>query len=150
MGDSFESTYASPAVACVIELGVGRNSDRNTLASREPKPPLAGPATAGVIELGVVWDYYLRTCTAALDIATRTLIGSAIGISVDSRDHVFIVHRQGSLNESTGYYDSWVVESVYGTPFIVDLSRAYAIDLSCFDLTKPCGKCEWVWTPDKY
>ena len=29
------------------------------------------------------------------------IIGSAIGVTVDSRDHVFIVHRQGSLNERT-------------------------------------------------
>jgi hypothetical protein len=29
------------------------------------------------------------------------IIGSAIGVTVDSRDHVFIVHRQASLNERT-------------------------------------------------
>ena len=29
------------------------------------------------------------------------IIGSAIGVSVDSRDHVWIIHRQGSLNERT-------------------------------------------------
>jgi DNA-binding beta-propeller fold protein YncE len=29
------------------------------------------------------------------------VIGSAIGVSVDSRDHVWIIHRQGSLNEET-------------------------------------------------
>ena len=29
------------------------------------------------------------------------IIGSAIGVTVDSRDHVYIVHRQGSLNART-------------------------------------------------
>ena len=29
------------------------------------------------------------------------ILGSAIGVTVDSRDHVFIVHRQSSLNERT-------------------------------------------------
>ena len=29
------------------------------------------------------------------------IIGSAIGVTVDSRDHVFIIHRQGSLNTRT-------------------------------------------------
>jgi hypothetical protein len=29
------------------------------------------------------------------------VIGSAIGVSVDSRDHVWIIHRQGSLNAQT-------------------------------------------------
>lgn len=29
------------------------------------------------------------------------IIGSAIGVTVDSRDHVFIIHRQGSLNART-------------------------------------------------
>ena len=29
------------------------------------------------------------------------VIGSSIGVGVDSRDHVFIIHRQDTLNEST-------------------------------------------------
>ena len=70
-----------------------------------------------------------------------------LGQAMGGPDHVFQIR---SWNESTGYYDSWVVGSVYGKPFTVDLSRAYAIDLSCFDLTKPCGKCPWVWMPEHY
>lgn len=29
------------------------------------------------------------------------LLGSAVGVGVDSRDHVFVIHRQGSFNERT-------------------------------------------------
>ncbi|HXV61321.1 MAG TPA: hypothetical protein VEK15_11545 [Vicinamibacteria bacterium] len=29
------------------------------------------------------------------------VIGSTIGVTIDSRDHVFVIHREGTLNEST-------------------------------------------------
>ncbi|RLE36306.1 MAG: hypothetical protein DRJ61_01065 [Acidobacteria bacterium] len=59
-------------------------------------------------------------------------------------DKVFQIRR---WNESTGLYENWVVGSSYGTPFEIELSRAYAVDLSCVDLSAPCGDCPWTWTP---
>ncbi|MCD4748678.1 MAG: hypothetical protein K8R59_04820 [Thermoanaerobaculales bacterium] len=74
------------------------------------------------------------------DVLDAEDLGQALG----GTDHVFQIRR---WNEATGLYDSWVVGSSYGTPFEVELSRAYAVDLSCVDLSAPCGDCPWTWTP---
>jgi hypothetical protein len=87
--------------------------------------------------LKIDWAYGIPDVLDAED------LGQAMG----GPEHVFQVRRR---NESTGLYESWVVGSSYGTPFTVILDRAYAVDLSCADLTEPCRACPWTWTPAHY
>ncbi|HMB74025.1 MAG TPA: hypothetical protein VKQ06_10670 [Gammaproteobacteria bacterium] len=61
--------------------------------------PAGAPSTAGTaqsmapqFEVDPLWPKPLPN---------GWVIGSAIGVSVDSRDHVWIIHRAGSLNEQT-------------------------------------------------
>ena len=70
-----------------------------------------------------------------------------LGQAMGGPSHVFQIRR---LNEVTGLYDNWVVGSAYGTPFEVDLTRAYAIDLTCGDLAGQCADCRWAWQPTTY
>lgn len=69
-----------------------------------------------------------------------------LGQAMGGPDHVFQLRR---LDEATGLYEGWVVGSVYGTPFEVDLSRAVGVDLSCTDLAAPCEDCPWLWSPPR-
>jgi hypothetical protein len=62
-------------------------------------------------------------------------------------DHVFQIRR---LDETTGRFESWVVGSSYGTPFEIDRTRSYAVDLTCTDLSAPCQDCQWTWLPRTY
>ena len=52
----------------------------------------AGGPVAPILEVDPFWPKPLPN---------HWILGSAIGVSVDSRDHVWIIHRQGSLNERT-------------------------------------------------
>lgn len=70
-----------------------------------------------------------------------------LGQAMGGPDHVYQIRR---LNETTGLYENWVVGSEYGIPFEIDPSRAYAIDLSCDDLSAPCAQCQWTWVPAHY
>jgi hypothetical protein len=70
-----------------------------------------------------------------------------LGQAMGGPTKIFQIRR---LNETTGLWEGWVVGSVYGTPFEIDLSRAYAIDLSCSDLQAPCASCQWSWVPPHY
>lgn len=70
-----------------------------------------------------------------------------LGQAMGGPDSVFQIRR---WNETTAHYDNWVVGGSYGTPFAIDLSRAYAVDLSCDDLQAPCSECQWAWTPEHY
>jgi hypothetical protein len=67
-----------------------------------------------------------------------------LGRALGGPEHVYQVRR---LDESTGAWQSWVVGSVFGTPFEVSRSRGYAVDLSCADIASPCAGCQWDWTP---
>ena len=70
-----------------------------------------------------------------------------LGQAMGGPDAVFQIRR---WNETAARYDNWVVVGTYGTPFAIDLSRAYAIDLSCDDLEAPCAQCQWTWTPEHF
>ena len=70
-----------------------------------------------------------------------------LGQAMGGPDAVFQIRR---WNETTARYENWVVGSSYGTPFAIDISRAYAIDLSCDDLQAPCAQCQWTWAPEHY
>ena len=67
-----------------------------------------------------------------------------LGWAMGGPDHVFQLRR---LNDATGLYEAWVVDSVYGAPFTVDLTRAVGVDLTCSDLGALCEECPWTWTP---
>lgn len=54
------------------------------------------------------------------------------------------------FNNTTGVFENWVVGSLYGTPFPIDLDQAYAIDLTCPNLLGGCGECTWTWVPAHY
>jgi len=85
-------------------------------------------------------------------------IGSSFGIPdvIDAEDlgqalggaeHIYQLRR---VNENTGNMENWVVGSQYGTPFEIDLSAGYAIDLTCSDISQPCSQCRWSWIPPVY
>jgi hypothetical protein len=63
-----------------------------------------------------------------------------LGLAMGGPTAVFQLRQ---LDEATGLYRSWVVNSAYGTPFPVDLTRGVGVDLTCPDL----GTCSWSWTP---
>jgi hypothetical protein len=67
-----------------------------------------------------------------------------LGQAMGGPDKVFQIRY---LDEATGRFESWVVGSAYGTPFEIDLRKAYAIDLSCTDLAGTCAQCPWSWEP---
>lgn len=52
----------------------------------------AGAAEAPMFEVDPLWPQPLPN---------HWLLGSAVGVGVDSRDHVFVIHRQQSFNERT-------------------------------------------------
>ncbi len=79
------------------------------------KPLIGATLAAMLVALGVGSETLERSAAAGQSMAPRFevdpfwpkplpnhwIIGSAVGVGVDSRDHVFIVHRQASLNERT-------------------------------------------------
>ena len=83
----------------------------------------------------------IDTSSGTLDVLDAEGLGQAMG----GPNHVYQIRR---LNEATGLYENWVIGSDYGTPFEIDLSRAYAIDLSCENLSAPCAQCQWTWSPN--
>ena len=67
----------------------------DTAAAPAAAPTSAAPGSPGVaprFEVDPLWPKPLPN---------HWLLGSAIGVSVDSRDHVWIIHRQQSLNGET-------------------------------------------------
>ncbi len=70
-------------LAVLIALGVGQSLLESTSADDVQAP---------MFEVDPMWPKPLPN---------HWIIGSAIGVTVDSRDHVFIIHRQGSLNART-------------------------------------------------
>lgn len=72
--------------AVLVALGVGQFVLDETWAAQEKG------VQAPTFEVDPFWPKPLPN---------QWLLGSAIGVSVDSRDHVFVVHRQASLNERT-------------------------------------------------
>lgn len=78
-------------------LWVGGTLVASIVAVAVVQPRLEGSVQAGVVEaprfeVDPFWPKPLPN---------HWLLGSAIGIGVDSRDHVFVIHRPGTLNERT-------------------------------------------------
>ena len=72
-------------VAVLVVLGVGQFMLEATFAA-------PADVQAPVFEVDPLWPKPLPN---------HWLLGSAIGVTVDSRDHVFVIHRQESFNERT-------------------------------------------------
>ena len=72
-------------LAALVSLGIGQYLVSETVAAQEKA------VQAPMFEVDPFWPKPLPN---------HWLIGSTIGVSVDSRDHVFIIHRASSLNES--------------------------------------------------
>ena len=77
---------AAGLLVALVALGIGQLQLERVSASQ------AKGAEAPMFEVDPFWPKPLPN---------HWLIGSAIGITIDSRDHVFIIHRQGTLNPST-------------------------------------------------
>ena len=75
---------AALLAATAVGLGLGQRALDASLAEQ--------PVQAPAFEVDPFWPRPLPN---------NWVIGSVIGVSVDSRDHVFIIHRQGSLNART-------------------------------------------------
>lgn len=73
-------------VGTIVALACAQDAlDRDATAQ-------AGEAEAPMFEVDPLWPQPLPN---------HWLLGSAVGVGVDSRDHVFVIHRQQSFNERT-------------------------------------------------
>jgi hypothetical protein len=77
------------------------------------------------------------------DVLDAEDLGQALG----GRDRIVEIRR---YDTTTSRFESWVVESVYGTPFPIQLNEAYAIDLTCPNLLGDCTECTWEWIPTHF
>jgi DNA-binding beta-propeller fold protein YncE len=78
-------------VALLVGLGVG-----STVLDRRGKVQAAG-VQAPRLEVDPMWPKPLPN---------HWLMGNTIGVSVDSKDHIWIIHRQGSLEAMENYADA--------------------------------------------
>ena len=85
-----KSIAAGALLALIASLGVGQH----LLQERAEAAPAQSAEMVEVplFEVDPFWPQPLPN---------NWIIGSAIGVGVDSRDHVYIIHRQGSLNPRT-------------------------------------------------
>ncbi|HUG39546.1 MAG TPA: hypothetical protein VMM12_03620 [Longimicrobiales bacterium] len=81
------SALGAVLVLGALGLGFGASGLERAAAARA-----ARMVDAPVFEVDPFWPRPLPN---------RWLMGSAVGVGVDSRDHVFVVHRQASLNPRT-------------------------------------------------
>ena len=72
---------AGVAIVVIIALGYGQSAMANSQAAEVP-----------LFEVDPLWPKPLPN---------HWVLGSAVGVGVDSRDHVFVIHRRGSFNERT-------------------------------------------------
>ncbi|MEX1182080.1 MAG: hypothetical protein WEF86_02520 [Gemmatimonadota bacterium] len=75
---------AGTLVATIAALGTAQAVLRTTAAGQVVEAP--------IFEVDPLWPQPLPN---------HWLLGSAIGVGVDSRDHVFVIHRRDSFNERT-------------------------------------------------
>ena len=76
-------------VAAVMTLGCGDMLDSGAMAQTSGG---GGAGEVPLFEVDPLWPQPLPN---------HWLMGSAVGVGVDSRDHVFVIHRQQSFNERT-------------------------------------------------
>lgn len=84
MRSSRKPLVAAALAIAIVALGAGSLALERTAT--------AGQVMAPMFEVDPFWPKPLPN---------HWILGSAVGVGVDSRDHVFIVHRQASLNERT-------------------------------------------------
>ena len=75
---------AAALVSLIVALGVGSELVARSAGAQQVMAPM--------FEVDPFWPKPLPN---------HWILGSAVGVGVDSRDHVFIVHRQAPLNERT-------------------------------------------------
>ena len=82
------------AFACCLLVACGGEppAETATVPAAETTPALGAEGMAPRFEVDPFWPKPLPN---------NWLIGQAIGVSVDSRDHVWITHRTGSFNDET-------------------------------------------------
>ncbi len=135
------------AYGLVVRAVSGHTShDLDVFGLHDPDLALAECHSPG----GVNLHWYSLPPHLALDTSRGVpgvLDAEDLGQAMGGPTKVFMLRR---LNEATGRFQSWVVGSVWGTPFPVDPGRAVAVDLSCADLQAPCSECQWSWTPPHY
>ena len=66
-----------------------------------PEPEEGEMAAAGVSEGGVQAPMFEVDPLWPKPLPNHWVMGSTIGVSVDSQDHVWVIHREASLNERT-------------------------------------------------
>src|SRR5579864_4777156 len=79
----------STFVALVAALGIGQ-----TIAERHAAAQAKDAMQAPRFEVDPMWPKPLPN---------HWLLGNTIGVSVDGRDHIWIIHRQGSLEAMENY-----------------------------------------------
>src|SRR5579863_10311215 len=79
-------------VALLVGLGVG-----SIVLDKKAKVEAAG-VQAPRFEVDPMWPKPLPN---------HWLMGNIIGVSVDSKDHIWIIHRQGSLEPKEVYAQGW-------------------------------------------
>ena len=84
MRGSRTAVVASALVAAIVAVGVAQRSLQGATAGRQVQAP--------TFEVDPFWPQPLPN---------HWILGSVIGVGVDARDHVFIVHRQQTLNPRT-------------------------------------------------
>ena len=75
---------AGAVIALLVALGLGQKSLDNAAEARVKEAPM--------FEVDPFWPKPLPN---------HWILGSTIGIGVDSRDHIYIIHRRDTFNERT-------------------------------------------------
>src|SRR5690606_23327403 len=95
-GGTMDSRIGSFAIIAVALLAACESRSPGEAQAQTPATPAAAAAADGPVaprfEIDPFWPKPLPN---------NWLLGSVIGISVDSRDHVWIIHRRQSLNAQT-------------------------------------------------
>ncbi|MDX1566535.1 MAG: hypothetical protein R3223_01965, partial [Longimicrobiales bacterium] len=78
---------AGVMVGLIVALACGQEALQNSAEAAQ-----ANMVEVPLFEVDPLWPQPLPN---------NWIMGSTIGVGVDSRDHVYIIHRQGSLNERT-------------------------------------------------
>ena len=92
-----------------------------------PEPEEGGMAAAGVSEGGVQAPMFEVDPFWPKPLPNHWLMGSTIGVSVDSQDHVWVIHRETSLNERNelaALADPPISECCFPAPPVLEFDQA--------------------------
>ena len=104
--------------ALVIACGCGQAA---------PEPEEEGMAAAGVSEGGVQAPMFEVDPLWPKPLPNHWVMGSTIGVSVDSQDHVWVIHREASLNERNeiaALADPPISECCFPAPPVLEFDQA--------------------------